>query len=320
MPNTYCVALFCSHVKSLFKDMNGSRTASLGLDVSWLISKEYVSKKQIVISQIVAECDVISDAQAVDSDVEGECDADDNLPLTKQFASKSKPITRSKLGIKDFENVLKNMATTTSNDIYEDDSDDSVRDSDYEYSGSDSESDVVKANEPREPLEQGSDDEQEDDAEDGEDVEFIWTKIESQPKTYTNFNYNQPQGVNNVLGLTDETRDSSQQYFLAIFSDIVYKMILTESNKYATQKGITLNLQQDELQSFLLNDNEVMPQRGDENFDRLYKVRPLVEILNERFSSLYAPYRELSIDESMVGFKGRITKTVYAHETSKKRI
>nr|CAI5843713.1 unnamed protein product [Callosobruchus analis] len=134
-------------------------------------------------------------------------------------------------------------------------------------------------------------------------------------------------------------------------------MIITESNKYATQKGITLNLQQDELQAFFgmllimgfhtlrslrlywstdqnfhvsrissimsqkrflhilrylhLNDNDVMPQRGNDRFDRLYKVRPLVDILNERFSSLYAPYRELSIDESMVAFKGRTTLKQY---------
>nr|CAI5820537.1 unnamed protein product [Callosobruchus analis] len=223
--------------------------------------------------QIIAECEVISDAQAVDSDVEGESDADDNLPLTKQFASRSKLITRSKLGIKDSENVSPNMPST-SNDIYEDDSDDSVKDPDYEYSESDSESDVAKASRSNKskgslddmtnhfdddsasadehggPTEQGSDHGQKDDAEDGADVEFIWTKIGSRPRTYTDFNYNQPQGVKDIMGLTDETRDSPLQYFHAIFSDIVYNMIITESNKYATQKGITLNLQQDELQAF----------------------------------------------------------------------
>nr|CAI5823126.1 unnamed protein product [Callosobruchus analis] len=125
------------------------------------------------------------------------------------------------------------------------------------------------------------------------------------------------------------------------------------------KKGITLNLQQDELQAFFgmllimgfhtlsslrlywstdqnfhvsrissimsqkrflhilrylhLNDNDVMPQRGNDRFDRLYKVRPPVDILNERFSSLYAPYRELFIDESMVAFKGRTTLKPIRH-------
>lgn len=50
-----------------------------------------------------------------------------------------------------------------------------------------------------------------------------------------------------------------------------------------------------------------MPNRNDPNFDKLYKVRPMVEILNESFKSNYIPDRCLAIDESMEGFKGRIS-------------
>lgn len=60
-----------------------------------------------------------------------------------------------------------------------------------------------------------------------------------------------------------------------------------------------------------LNNNENMPKRGDEKFDKLYKVRPLLTKLNENFKALYVPQRELAIDESMVGFKGRTTLKQY---------
>ncbi|CAH2003205.1 unnamed protein product [Acanthoscelides obtectus] len=317
--------------------------------------------------QIVADCEAISDAQAINSDLEGESDADDNLPLTKQFIPKSKPTTRAKSGIIVSRSVSANTSTTSGN-VYQDDSDDSVKDPDYEYSGSDSGSEMTNAcnsgmNECQGALDistkdvENDEDEPEETGADGDDIEFIWTKIGSQPKTYKDFNYNQPQGVKDIVGLTNGTIDSPVQYFHAIFSDVVYDMIITESNRYAEQKGVGLNFQRDELQAFFgmllimgfhtlpslrlywstdqnfhvsrisnvmsqkrflhilrylhLNDNEVMPQRGQENFDKLYKIRPLVDILNERFSTLYAPYRELSIDESMVGFKGRTTLKQY---------
>ncbi|KAG5873064.1 hypothetical protein JTB14_007701 [Gonioctena quinquepunctata] len=54
-----------------------------------------------------------------------------------------------------------------------------------------------------------------------------------------------------------------------------------------------------------------MPKRGDEKFDKLYKVRPLLTALKENFKALYVPHRELAIDESMVGFKGRTTLKQY---------
>ena len=46
--------------------------------------------------------------------------------------------------------------------------------------------------------------------------------------------------------------------------------------------------------------------RGEDGHDPLYKVRPIIDILSERFESLYNPNRELSIDESMIGTKCRV--------------
>lgn len=42
--------------------------------------------------------------------------------------------------------------------------------------------------------------------------------------------------------------------------------------------------------------------RGDENYDPSHKFRPILELLNETFQKAYDSARDLTIDESMVGF------------------
>ena len=53
-------------------------------------------------------------------------------------------------------------------------------------------------------------------------------------------------------------------------------------------------------------DNRNEPDRTDENFDRLWKIRDLFEILNDTFSKLYNPSENLAIDEVIVSFKGTV--------------
>nr|XP_039248218.1 piggyBac transposable element-derived protein 4-like isoform X3 [Styela clava] len=40
--------------------------------------------------------------------------------------------------------------------------------------------------------------------------------------------------------------------------------------------------------------------------DRLFKLKPLLNLLEQRLMSVYKPHREISIDESLISFKGRI--------------
>ena len=42
------------------------------------------------------------------------------------------------------------------------------------------------------------------------------------------------------------------------------------------------------------------------SFDRLHKVRPVLEMVRKNYIEEYRPSRNCSIDETMVGFKGRI--------------
>ncbi|XP_052751521.1 piggyBac transposable element-derived protein 3-like [Galleria mellonella] len=50
------------------------------------------------------------------------------------------------------------------------------------------------------------------------------------------------------------------------------------------------------------NDNTQMPSNCK---DKLYKIRPFIDALNKKFQECYYGTRELSVDESMIKFKGR---------------
>lgn len=60
-----------------------------------------------------------------------------------------------------------------------------------------------------------------------------------------------------------------------------------------------------------LNDNSVQPKKGEHGFDKLYKLRPMLDILDKTYIDCYKPSENQSIDESMVKFKGRISFRMY---------
>ncbi|KAL1477491.1 hypothetical protein MTO96_035698 [Rhipicephalus appendiculatus] len=59
-----------------------------------------------------------------------------------------------------------------------------------------------------------------------------------------------------------------------------------------------------------LNDNTQMPKKGSKEYDRCFKVRPLIE-MNENFRKEYTPSSRLAVDESMILFKGRSSMKQY---------
>lgn len=52
-------------------------------------------------------------------------------------------------------------------------------------------------------------------------------------------------------------------------------------------------------------DNSVQPQKNHPNYDKLYKLRPLITKINDTFRSSLRPSEFQSVDESMIKFKGR---------------
>lgn len=67
------------------------------------------------------------------------------------------------------------------------------------------------------------------------------------------------------------------------------------------------------------NDNSQAAPRGDPNFDKLHKVRPLIDKLGTKFLTLYNLHRENSIDEAMVLYKGQSSLKQYMPKKPIKR-
>ena len=61
-----------------------------------------------------------------------------------------------------------------------------------------------------------------------------------------------------------------------------------------------------------------VPDTKDENYDRLWKIRNLLDILNDRFSKFYNPSEHLAIDEVIVKFKGRVIFRQYTPKKHKR--
>nr|XP_023016389.1 piggyBac transposable element-derived protein 4-like [Leptinotarsa decemlineata] len=68
-----------------------------------------------------------------------------------------------------------------------------------------------------------------------------------------------------------------------------------------------------------INDNSAMPDRGSPNFDKLYKVRPLIDLLLRNFQRCLLPSQQVAIDESMIKFKGRSSLKQYMPKKPVKR-
>ena len=57
--------------------------------------------------------------------------------------------------------------------------------------------------------------------------------------------------------------------------------------------------------------NDSLTPRGSPGYDRLGKVRPVIDHLSSRFSDLYNPHQEVAVDEAMIKFTGRSTLKQY---------
>ena len=55
-----------------------------------------------------------------------------------------------------------------------------------------------------------------------------------------------------------------------------------------------------------LNDNSTAARQGEDGYDKLHKIRPLLETVQHNSLNMYRPHQQNSIDETMVLFKGRI--------------
>lgn len=62
---------------------------------------------------------------------------------------------------------------------------------------------------------------------------------------------------------------------------------------------------------FHLNDSTKSLPREDPAYDKLFKIRPLLDVVTVKCQSEYLPGRDVSVDEAMVKFKGRLGMKQY---------
>ena len=55
-------------------------------------------------------------------------------------------------------------------------------------------------------------------------------------------------------------------------------------------------------------DNATLPQRGEDGYQRLQKVQPVIDSVRTQCLKVYEPRRENSIDEAMIPFKGKLNR------------
>jgi hypothetical protein len=55
------------------------------------------------------------------------------------------------------------------------------------------------------------------------------------------------------------------------------------------------------------NDNELQPQSG----NRLFKIQPLLDFFFEKFQTVYKPTQQLSLDEAVIPWRGRLRIRTY---------
>ena len=60
-----------------------------------------------------------------------------------------------------------------------------------------------------------------------------------------------------------------------------------------------------------LNDNRNYKKRGEPGHDPLFKLRPFLVPLIAHFQQCYTLAKEICVDETMIGFKGRLTFIQY---------
>jgi len=74
------------------------------------------------------------------------------------------------------------------------------------------------------------------------------------------------------------------------------------------QNVMTKNRFKETSQYIHFNDSSQEPPRGDNNHNRLFKVHPILDNILENIQNIFEPSKKnLSIDEGMIAFKGRLS-------------
>ena len=95
---------------------------------------------------------------------------------------------------------------------------------------------------------------------------------------------------------------------------LVQKLAISDLNLFFMPRDRFLLI----LKFLHLTDNNHQIPLGHPGHDRLFKLRSFMTALITRFKLLYRPHREISVDESMISYKGRLSFLQYMPKKPKK--
>ncbi|KAG5887482.1 hypothetical protein JTB14_006968 [Gonioctena quinquepunctata] len=273
--------------------------------------------------------DGISEKQAVDSDVGGDSDADD------QLVHEERP-----------QKVIRSRASGSNKEleVFDDfGSDDSENDPDYIPEDSENTplsivrrrlmyqryaADIDSDSEIDDSQNNGRTDESNDQPLTNKPFSMQWSKNAHAPTKYENYSFNENfDGNEDIIqrivnesqiyaqqrGVTFDTTIGEMKPFFGFFIIMGFHNLpsirlywSTDQNMRVSRIANTISLKRFPpiLRYLHINNIENAPKKGDPNFDKLYKLKPMVTHLNQEFKEIFSPARQLSIDERMVGFKG----------------
>ena len=100
-------------------------------------------------------------------------------------------------------------------------------------------------------------------------------------------------GLNHLPSINDYwSRD--HHYHYAPIADLISRQRFRDISRYL----------------HFVNNDHLVP-RSDPSYDRLGKIRPLIEHLSEKFEALYNATKNLAVDEAMIKFQGRSSLKQY---------
>ncbi|XP_052275932.1 piggyBac transposable element-derived protein 4-like [Dreissena polymorpha] len=117
-----------------------------------------------------------------------------------------------------------------------------------------------------------------------------------------------------------DTTEEEMRAFLAInilmdINQLPNAEMFWSSNPFINTAGITNTMKcnrfQKLVQYFHVADWSTEPGRGEPGYNKLFKVRPVMETVSRTFQDIYTFNKEVSIDEAMIAFTGRISFRQY---------
>lgn len=130
----------------------------------------------------------------------------------------------------------------------------------------------------------------------------LWLKICEETNLYAM----QSKGIQLKCTVPEMKRFVGILLYLAVVKIPTYRMAWASNFKLAAVgNALARNRFEKIKQFFHLNDNSKQPQKGTPNYDKLYKVRPMLDIIKKQFNDISQEEYQ-SIDEQIIAYKGNL--------------